>query len=155
MKRNTFSLLTIAVIALLFVACGSNKVPKDLSTLEKKIELKKSPCFGSCPVFNLTLYDKGVLEYHGIQNVEKLGYYTRIIPVKAYNKLIETFEAADLDQFDDDYPNQIVDFPTFKITFHSEDGEKTISGNEMLPEAVRKLVDLFSEYGDQGEWERK
>jgi hypothetical protein len=146
----TYSLL-LFLLAGLFSSCSSKKIPRDLSELEIKIELNKGPCYGTCPVYTLTIYEKGILEYHGIQNVDKMGYFVKRMEKEAFNELINSFETADLTQYEDRYRNPVSDFPTFKLTYL----EKSISGNQILPEPVQKLIKELDEITKTGEWQAK
>jgi hypothetical protein len=150
MKNITkLTFITLAMLSLL--SCGSKKIPRDLGELEKKIELSKGPCYGNCPVFTLTIYEGGVLEYHGIQNVEKNGYFIRKMEKKGYKELLQAFEEAQMSQYEDYYPNPVVDFPTYKLTFL----EKSVAGNQRMPEPLVKLIKELDKLALSGEWEAK
>lgn len=149
--NNKIKSTLIALAMLSLFSCGSKKIPRDLGELEKKIELSKGPCYGNCPVFTLTIYEGGVLEYHGIQNVEKNGYFIRRLEKSKYKELLQAFEEAEMGQYEDYYPNPVVDFPTYKLTFL----EKSVAGNQRMPEPLVQLIAELDELAQSGEWEAK
>jgi len=63
-------------VALLFTvsACGGSLyAPVDNQQGGGSLELSYGPCFGTCPVFSVTLDDAGGLTYEGQRNVSVLG----------------------------------------------------------------------------------
>lgn len=53
----------------------------------KTITLKRTPCYGTCPVYNVEIYAYGEVSYYGEGYVEKLGHHWWTIPPDAIDAL--------------------------------------------------------------------
>ena len=56
-----------------------------------ELSLERTPCFGPCPVYNLTVGGDGVVTYEGIQFVESLGGRRATIAVNQVVLLVNEF----------------------------------------------------------------
>ena len=53
------------------------------------IKLKRTECYGTCPVYKVKIYSNGIVEYNGVMFVKKIGSYQWKIDKKAVNLLNE------------------------------------------------------------------
>lgn len=68
-----------------------------------EIGLRRSPCFGECPVYRVTVYDDGRLEYVGEQYVERLGRYTGRVREGEFHALAAFIREVDFMALEDRY----------------------------------------------------
>ncbi len=142
------------IIAFSF-SCKTTKVPEDLSTLTKEIEMTKNPCFGRCPSYVLTIYKGGIMTYDGKKFVPKYGLYTKVLSKSAYNDLKKAFNAANFWALDDNYPSNIPDLPKTRIS-HVKDGKtKTVVGDINRPKVVKDLEKQLETIGESEGWTLK
>lgn len=179
MKHLTLviSLLT----CLSFTACNSSKevqneevVVLDAST-EAEVEtreepevyfsMRRSPCFGTCPVYRLTIFKNGQVTYVGQMNVEKMGTYTSKLTEQQMNAIAKKAIQINYFGMEDEYPTgdvRISDMPS-TISFLDYDGQtKEIVNrnysNPKIPEeadVVKKLQEfekMIDEMLEAVEW---
>ena len=101
-------------------SCNLFKKKLSIETQNKEliISIQKTPCFGTCPVYNISIFSDGTGIYKGIQFVEKMGEYEFSIDSSASNKILK--EAIKIDFIDikehDYFAPRIQDLPTTTIT---------------------------------------
>ena len=145
-----YLLLLLLIISL--AACASKRQVTDISKLKKQIELQKGPCFGSCPIYTLTVYEGAVLSFEGKRFTDKLGLHTRIMDKQEYKNLINSFEKADLWQYPDEFQNDIPDLPSTTISYYQGDRQKRISWKRGSPEVLQNLAKTLEKLGEAPGW---
>lgn len=139
------------LIVLIFTSCGSNLKKVGLSGLRKDIEMRKGPCYGRCPVYTLRVYEKGIVTYEGERYTDRLGVYIKKLPEEQYMALIDSFQRANLWQFDDVYKGEIPDAQTVSITYIEEGDIKSVTGKDGRPDHVQSLELLLSQIASSKE----
>ena len=165
-------ILTLTVIVLGFVACkgGKKATTTPVEDLKKETSLgldmsagtgalvavmKKSACFGKCPVYTLNIMDNGRVEYHGIIHTEKTGAWSQMLPVDSFNQIVRAIQETDLWQYDDVYKSDASDFPVTTITYYQGDSSKTVKGDYIRPEGVRQLEDKLKLIANSEGWRQE
>jgi len=149
MKLIPAVIITLIVIALFaFNACKStdastSKESKDIAKVEVKEDFKlyieRTPCYGSCPTFKLTVDAKGNVDYEGIRFVDNIGKYTKSLSKKKVQELVYTIETGDFWSFKDKYDGQVTDLPAV-ITECTHDGKtKKVYNRYEAPKGLRDL----------------
>ena len=142
-------LIFAAFLALTFSCTTTQEIPSDLSTLKKEIAMDKNPCFGTCPHYTLTIYEKGIASFEGMKDVKKLGLHTKKLTTKEYEGIMRAFEASNFFELQDDYPSNVSDLPKTAITYHSNGQTKTITGDDLSrPGIVLGLDKLLSQIAE-------
>lgn len=83
------------------------------------IEMSKTPCFGSCPVFVVKIYANGVAQWEGIKHVARIGMYTTVVPADWIADLLKTAENQGFYKMAHCYPangTTVPDLPQTRIT---------------------------------------
>jgi hypothetical protein len=99
------------------------------------ITLERSECFGACPVYTLTIYDNGKVEYEGLRAVKHKGKAEGQITVKAVEELVREFEKIDyfnLASYSVEgkhCPQLWTDFPTVTTSLNWKGKKKTVVHN--------------------------
>ncbi len=133
----------LLVVTVLFVACDPYHFEETVF-----IELKKDPCFGTCPVYSFRVDGKGNATFSGIRNVSKQGDWTRQLSPTITNELFMAFENGKFSDFQGEYTAQVTDLPTTWITYNNGVIDKTIKDYYGSPEALKnleKLVETIAE----------
>lgn len=90
--------------------------------------LKRTACFGFCPVYDVTVYENDVLIFHGEGFVaETGGAVSKRLPKGSFKKLIDIAKAHEFSEYDARYPNEAgdncgpipTDMPSIIISFDS------------------------------------
>lgn len=136
-------------ILILLTACKTKQAvtmtEEQISTMEVGPDdivfmLKKSGCFGTCPVFTLRIYSNNYAEYIGKQHTgTKTGVFGKMLPKEQVKELKTAFDDAAFFTYENNYESDIPDLPSIKISYHKGDMKKTITGKRERPEAIHKL----------------
>lgn len=86
--------------------------------------IERQPCFGSCPVYNLTVYRTSELRYEGLFNVKTIGIVIdRVTPAQLV-KLDEHFASHDFETLAGQYTeNAATDSETVTTWYRVPSGE--------------------------------
>lgn len=131
-------------------ACKTTKV--DTRSEKGKIifSLERTPCFGRCPVYEVKIYEDGLLLYYGKRNVTDTGCRTRKLSKQELKNLKNDFSNSGFFEMANSYPENErapVDLPSSIIFFKSVNQEKRITDHhwktpEKLALLERKLDSL-------------
>ena len=171
-------ILPVLVLSILTVACASKKngTLENTSTSNETMNnnhqtehqaifqdvapgdslfayIRKGYCFGTCPVFEIKIFNSGYVVYEGIQNVSRMGIYTTHLQKEELLKFIE--KANEIHYFDmqDVYDNEhITDLPetTTSIVINGE--RKQVKRRYGFPNALVAFETLFSDLIDSKQW---
>ena len=93
------------------------------SSADVAITLERTACFGTCPVYTVTILEDGTVNYVGANFVEVMGEQTSQIEPEVVEQMVAEFEAVGYFDWDTAYNTQTVtDLPTI-ITSVTRDGE--------------------------------
>lgn len=91
----------------------------DIKTIyeNKLISIKKTPCFGDCPVYQIFIDKEGNVVFNGIEYVLKKGKHEFKLTEKQLKKVSEMLAKKDFSEFKKAYDNpRITDLPSTFIT---------------------------------------
>lgn len=142
--------VSFAAIALTSTGCGAG-ANMSLNNMNKVIEMSKGPCYGRCPVFTLTIYDKGVASYTGERDTDRLGTYVKRLDKVQMERLLREFKNANLWQYKDAYRGRIPDMQSVSITYYEGAKKKTVTGKEIRPNSVKWLESLLDQVAQSGD----
>ncbi|MEA5258045.1 DUF6438 domain-containing protein [Arcicella aquatica] len=111
--------------------------------------LSKTPCYGTCPVFKMTVFENDSLVYEGERFVDKIGVSSKSLPKGKVKELVSKFRAANFFEFKKEYSAPITDMPTTYISFTDKTKTLKIKDYHGSPEELKQLeqllVDLVSD----------
>ena len=150
-----FFLISFVAIAFMFTGCGAS-ANMSLNNMDKVIEMTKGPCYGRCPVFTLTVYDKGIVSYKGERYTDRLGTYVKKLEKEEMERLLREFKNANLWQYKDAYRGRIPDMQSVSISYYDGSRKKTVTGKEIRPNSVKWLESLLDQVAQsQTGWVQK
>ena len=91
-----------------------------------EIELDCGPCFGTCPVFRVTLSSAGTYHYEGRHYVEPLGERSGRFPEWLFARVTEVCAALGVLSLDDVYPTDFDDTQSVTVRVRHAGGVKTV-----------------------------
>ncbi len=165
MKRRIV-LAGAAVLALLLIACcfflyslrsrppkpTEYKPPKSLDYKHAVITLKRTACYGFCPVYTLTIYGDGRIVYEGEACVGVTGRQTAQISPDDVKALVDEFYRIDYFSLKDEYRAPETDLPT-TITSITVDGRsKEVLDYVAGPVELKELEDRIDEVAGSEKW---
>jgi hypothetical protein len=114
-------------------------------------ELSRGGCYGTCPIYTVTVYDDGRVEYKGERDVEVIGARADRLDDATLAALRGAFDGADFEKLSDFVRNDCTDLPTVEIRY----GDKTVHhyhGDRSAPEALWKLEQKLDELVKSARW---
>lgn len=111
--------------------------------------IERGPCYGTCPVYSLTVYRDGAVDYEGKQYVKKVGKAKGTITAEQVAALDKMFIDGKYLDYKSAYESyDVTDSPSAKTSYQAIDAEKlkTVShyyGDRSAPESLGKLEHDF------------
>ena len=142
MKTATKITLLILLLLTLSACAAPAEIPADL-----QITLERGPCFGTCPVYIVTIDSTGNVVYAGMQFVAVEGTQTTTISEEQLLALVAAFQEADFFSLKNSYEAGATDLSTTTTILTMNGESKTVFNygvgceNELGP-APQKLCDL-------------
>jgi len=125
----------------------------DLRAKRVLIKMKKNPCFGKCPIYDITIDTDGYVEFNGQRFTDKLGKFSKKIPKFVVAGLYKEFEAIGFMEMPEKYPSKLHDLPKTSLTFHPDaKTERTVVGDSFRPEELLALDKKLTEIAMSDGW---
>ncbi len=139
MKRK-YSLITIFTLALIIFFSCSRKSQNETKTayyLNDKISFEKTVCFGTCPVYNMTIYGNGKISYTGSRFVKKSGTHELRAKSEDLKQLFDHLYNMEFDKLKDRYDTNVTDIPSTIINYKKK--TVVLRWYAYAPESLREL----------------
>lgn len=139
-----------AIITLIILA-GLNTIEPVQNNTQTTLPIKESvmltmertPCFGRCPSYKLTIFNTGKVLFDGDQNTENIGRHssslskTQIDEIKTQINLIKLFELQDK------YDAKITDIPSCLLYVNIDGKKKKIFDRYGAPKELKEFEKLI------------
>lgn len=142
---------SLILFTLLMISCGGSK---SVITKDFGLDIKKGPCFGSCPVYTLNIDHEGLATYDGIRFTDLVGKHTLLLSPETVQDLNKAFEKADFENFKDNYESEIADLASVSISYRNTNIDKTVVGKMERPEKVKELEELLESLLNLEGWQK-
>lgn len=119
-----------------------------------EITLERTACFGSCPVYTVTIDGDGAVTYDGRQFVRVSGRKTARITRDTVRALAAEFARIDFFALKDEYTAMVSDLPTVYVTLRQGDRTKRVKDYFGAPPALRNLERHIDEAAGVRQWVR-
>ena len=133
-----------------------NKIIGDsLSNAEVLYSIEKTPCFGTCPVFEMRIYQNGEVIYRGVRHVEQIGVFEAQLSKTTMDLLAQQVLKSSFATLADIYPEhgyRIPDFPETITHVRIDDQLRKVVNNHDAPRALIEFESLLMRIVDQLEW---
>ncbi len=148
MKHSQLLLLIAAFI----VACNPQEnafaqqptsgapAPGSTGTL---IQLETGACRGFCPVYKLTFYNNGTMEYVGTRNVDVVGTEKVRLSINEYSQLLKEVRMVNLWQYPSEIQSTVVDAPVHTFTVFEGTNSHAVKGTAGIPKPIMDLEALM------------
>ena len=153
-----------------------NQKPVPFPTVERRedvmIELDRTGCLGTCPVYSLRLYGDGRVEYDGNSNVFLTGKHAGRITSAEFEAVVDVFREADFFSLENQYTvhgttirvtagacyversseSVLMDAPSALTSIKIGSASKQVDDEQDAPESLRALEKAIDRYSVQ--WSR-
>jgi hypothetical protein len=149
MRKSKF--ISLIIILTLSIVLVNAQESDDVA-----ITLERTPCFGTCPVYTVTILKDGTVNYSGENFVDITGEQTSQIDPETVTLMVQAFEDAGYFEWDEAYDTQTVsDLPSV-ITSVSHNGEThrimRYAGDSSAPLALPFLEQWVDIMANTGMW---
>lgn len=118
--------------------------------------LKREPCYGKCPSYEVKLYDDGTIKYNGKAHVKNIGYYIAYTSKQAIVNIQTKAEEVGYFGLQRQYPAsgrpQIYDVPQVTTFIKIGDKEHRITNRHDGPSTLFKLEDYIEKQLEGLNW---
>lgn len=144
-----------AVFLFLLGSCTSLRRGVNFEKADKVLEMSKGPCFGSCPIFTITIYDNGWATYKGKLYTDKLGLHIKKVGRSRLEEIKRELRLANLWQYQNIYRSSLPDLQSVTINYYENGRTKSITGKEGRPTSVQKIEAFLDKMASSSGWVEK
>ncbi|MBP7273804.1 MAG: hypothetical protein KA974_08170 [Saprospiraceae bacterium] len=127
-------------------------------TMMPFLSIKRTGCYGKCPVYEAIFYENGNVDYIGNRNVEKEGKYSARLEKTALQALKMKISEAKFLEMSDKYPiegKMIPDLPnTITTIYDGSTIKKQVKNNHNAPESLLILEKYIDAALDGLKWNK-
>ena len=157
---NTYMrfLFLIVLSIFLFSSCKSSKDATKAGSSQERvllISMKKTACYGTCPVYELQIYSDLAVNLKGEMHLDKIGIFEAKISRGRLEQIQTMFREADFFSFQDKYSEKITDLPTTYVYFNDSGQEKKVMDYYGAPEALKNLEKELSSFLEELDWKER
>jgi hypothetical protein len=166
MKKNIALLLWSAALLTSLSACfrhaKKTEVPAappvaEVSTAPSNpvvvLFYERTPCFGMCPSFNLTVYSNGKATYEGKNFVDNIGFYQSQWDATALQNIMTAAEKINYFSLADRYDQQgVTDLPTVRTRLLKDGNLKEVANRYKGPKELQSLYQVIDDQIKLSEW---
>lgn len=148
-------------------AYDQNQMPKDSEgdILKKKAlaklsdslvaRIQRTACFGRCPIYTVSIYKSGYVDYVGEKWVQREGHFQSTIPQEKIQDLLIEAKKINFQGLDDIYDsNSVTDLPSTILTLRFEEGPKIVVSRYQAPEILREFEQYFDQIVEELTYEK-
>ncbi len=142
------STLLLGLVLLTGSACKKrNQVPESAS-----IVLSKTACFGTCPIYQMTINGNGLATFEGERFTDKIGSFSKQLTEQETKDLFRQLATYDWNSFQDSYPAQVTDLPSVIFHFNFKDVKKKVSVRGEHPPTLDVIDNMLSNIAESDGW---
>ena len=149
--------LIISALAFLIPGNVSARVDGEIT----QISLERTVCFGTCPVYKVTIHADGAVEFHGERFVALIGDFESSVNADQFEKLEAAVEQINFVDLEDEYrfhigPDNsratVSDLPSRIVTVNWENMTKSVLNYFGGPDELEVLESLIDEVTTVSQW---
>ncbi len=118
--------------------------------IEKKdkpfLKMRKTPCYGKCPYFEVNFYENGFVTYEGLKFVDKIGIYNAQINKKEVAIIQDFIRLSDFFSFDELYDARVSDLPSVIIEVNYNGNFHKVKARYKAPKKFKELVKFIDNF---------
>lgn len=151
---NMFPAVLILLLASVMTSCTFNKPNSGYN--QTVITLKRTACFGTCPIYDVTVYGDGRVVYNGKDFVKAKGKQNSKIPIKEVHQIVNLMQKSNYLKFKDQYIDmQVTDMPYIYTSLTWNGITKKVeryAGDESAPKVLKEIEDRIDKVTNTKQW---
>lgn len=116
------------------------------------IRIEKTPCYGTCPVFQVSIYQGGYVLYEGKEFTDKKGKHYTFIEKEKLNEIIDFARAIKYFDMKGEYDCNATDLPSVIFYIANQGRKKQIISRCNAPEELKQLDKLIMHHLEALKW---
>lgn len=119
------------------------------------MELRTTGCYGTCPVFTISIYENRVVTLEAVEFLDLEGKFISRLSNNTFDDLLIEFQNSSFFDFQEQYTGPVSDLPTKYITYREGGKTKTITDYYGAPQELKYLEEKISQLIDQASWKKR
>jgi len=146
----------LCIIIICFFGCSIFSTDQDKSNLDKNLidsnidipffSMKRTPCYGKCPTYNISFFSDGKIIYEGKKFVTNEGKYLGQLNIKTVALIQDKIRQVDFFNLDSVYDARISDLPSVILEVNMDGSNHKVIDRYKGPIKLRefeKYIDSF------------
>lgn len=146
MKRSIYLL---AILLLYSCAASKNYTQEDIV-----ISMKKTGCYGPCPVYELIIYKNGFVKLTAEEHLDLQGEFYTKLPGSKVKALVSKFNDMGFFGLEGQYTSITKDLPTTWVYFSNEGRKKKVKDYDGAPEVLKDLEKELASLIESEDWKQ-
>jgi Domain of unknown function (DUF6438) len=133
---------------------ASRGIPRESYVVAK---IKKTPCYGQCPVYEAAFWSDGTATFKGIRNVKNIGEFVGKFDPKLAREISDRADSIGYFSMNGEYPmggEKISDLPYTITEIRRGDMIKHIDDNYDSPVALQEFEEYLATLAAKMEWRK-
>lgn len=114
---------------------------EDIKEVNKIISINRGACFGTCPIYFISIFSDRSAIYHGKKFVEKIGKIEFKLSEKEINSILQKANKINYCQLEDEYFENISDLPRTYVQIF----DKKVLDYYGSPKELKELEELIED----------
>ncbi|MBL4753990.1 MAG: hypothetical protein JKY52_10415 [Flavobacteriales bacterium] len=119
------------------------------------VSIKRTPCYGKCPVYSADIYNSGYVVYNGRRFVKKEGVHLSRLSDDNMNSVKQMIDSVKYFDFENEYDRAVTDFATTYTTVNLNGKNKTVMNRVGGPEALIQFERHIDQILEGLSWTKK
>lgn len=133
--------LFLLPLCLLLACAAKRSAPPPQADAQPLLLFQKTPCYGTCPAYNATIYSDGRIRYEGLRYAPVQDTLYLQLEKKQLEELQQKVNKLSYNTFKSSYLSPYTDMPSTYITFYEQGREgKRVKHQQGGPEALQQLL---------------
>jgi hypothetical protein len=143
-------------IILIFIALLACKSSQEFANKLPIISMTKTPCFGSCPSFDIHVYTNGDVQLIAKEFLPISGKFKSKLSKIELNRLITIFEESNFSNFQKRYTSNKSDLPTTFLTYRTSSTNVaiTVEDYDQAPQNLKGLETMIQNLIERLDWKQ-
>lgn len=135
-------LLGYIFIFSLLLSCSSKKSVINKKKKDIIISLERTPCYGSCPIYKMSIYSDGTAVYYGERFVNNIGSYSFRVSKETIDYILNRAIEINFFQLENQYTENISDLPKTITYIKNGKEKKKVINYYGAPKKLREFESL-------------
>jgi len=117
--------------------------------------LERTPCFGKCPAYVITVDKEGKASYTGRTFADRPGTWKAQVDRATLEALLDRANAIGFFGLEDRYDGPVTDLPSTIVRIQADGKDKKVVARYKTPEAFKAYAAFADSLLDKADWEKQ